>query len=45
MLLIGKEEFMKELGISQEEQDDLEFEKFLESLGKNSSSEDNDDNE
>ena len=31
--------------LTQEEQDDLEFEKFLESLGKNSSSEDNDDNE
>lgn len=30
--------------LTQEEQDDLEFEKFLESLGKNSSSEDNDDN-
>lgn len=31
--------------LTQEEQDDLEFEKFLESLGKKSSSEDNDDNE
>lgn len=30
--------------LTQEEQDDLEFEKFLESLGKKSSSEDNDDN-